>query len=93
MTLAVTTLAPIRRGRIQLARVRLGLDAALLAAAVGVCAVLLFDGGLEALIGASLGVAFGRKTLVQSAFGGLFAGAIFAGFFHNALASLFSFLF
>lgn len=69
-------------------------DGALLALGLGVCALLLFDGGLEAVIGAGLGALIGARdapqhsvsrSAIAGAFAGLFAGAFFAGFFHGAI--------
>jgi hypothetical protein len=71
------------------------LDGALLAAALGVCAMMLFQGGLEAVIGAGVGALMGARqapqhsvsrSAISGAFAGLFVGAFFAGFFHDAIA-------
>jgi hypothetical protein len=83
-----------------IARVRersVALDLALLLAALGIAGVLVFQGGLEALIGAAVGALLGLHSAnwpnarlagaIAGAFAGLFAGALFAGFFHDALVS------
>jgi hypothetical protein len=70
------------------------LDATLLIIAMGVCGVLFFDGGLEAMIGSALGAAIAiRKTaspaaLCSGAFAGLWIGAMFAGFFHEPIVAV-----
>jgi hypothetical protein len=65
------------------------LDATLLAVAIGICFALLLDGGFEALIGAFIGFAVsarrGLTACLSGAFAGLFTGALFAGFFHQAV--------
>ncbi|MBN8606652.1 MAG: hypothetical protein J0L81_07025 [Caulobacterales bacterium] len=66
-------------------------DLTLLAVAVALCGLLFFQGGLEALAGATLGAVLARRhgaPLIAGAFAGLFAGALFAGFFHGALVNL-----
>ena len=90
LTPTLTGPAPhtVTRGRWRRTRA-VALDAVVLAVALGLCLVLLFDGGLEALIGAFIGFAVsaqrGLASSVSGAFAGLFAGALFAGFFHQAL--------
>ena len=71
-------------------------DGVLLALGLGVCALMLFQGGLEAVIGAGLGALIGARgapdhsvsrSAMAGAFAGLFAGAMFAGFFHGAIVA------
>jgi hypothetical protein len=72
------------------------LDAALLLICLSVAGLMFFDGGAEALGGAAAAAAIGARTgygvsarrVFSAAFAGLFAGALFAGFFHNALTAL-----
>ena len=90
MTLATTTSATRPRS-LGLARDGYALDLALLALAAALCIVLFFEGGLEALIGAGLGVLLSARTAkaaLLGAFAGLFIGALFAAFLHSALAAL-----
>jgi hypothetical protein len=93
-TLAGTPPRPALRRRWRFAHILL--DLVVLAVGVGLCGFLLFDGGLEALIGAGLGAVLSARNAtthtarnaVSGALGGLFAGAMFAGFFHNAIEAL-----
>lgn len=66
-----------------------GVDLAMLALMIALCFAFLLQGGFETLIGGALGaLAASRRGLVSTlsgAFAGLFAGALFAGFFHQAL--------
>jgi hypothetical protein len=90
MTLATTTSAPSPR-RLRLARTGYSLDLTLFVIAATICAALFFHGGLEALIGAGVGAFFSArnaKAALSGAFAGLFVGALFAAFFHNALTAL-----
>ena len=98
MTLATAsgTTSLRRVGLRREARIALGLDALMMAASLAACAALFSTGGLEAFIfmlgGAALGARnAGRGSRVQAAysggFAGLFVGAVFAAFFHNALAA------
>jgi membrane associated rhomboid family serine protease len=90
MTLATTTSAPSPR-RLRLTRTGYALDLTLFVIAAALCAALFFQGGFEALIGAGLGAFFSArnpKAAISGAFAGLFAGALFAAFFHDALAAL-----
>lgn len=92
MTLATTTTVSHPR-RLRLARQGYALDLTLFAIAATICAALFFQGGLEALIGAGLGAVFSTrnaKAALSGALAGLFAGAMFAAFFHGALAALLS---
>ncbi|MBC7769938.1 MAG: hypothetical protein H7124_14235 [Phycisphaerales bacterium] len=68
----------------------LTLDTFILAAALAVCAVLFSQGGLEAMLGAFVGaiLAWREGQAVSGALAGLFAGTMFAGFFHGAIAAL-----
>lgn len=94
MTLAtVTETTSLRRTR----RFALSFDALLMAASLAVCGALFTRGGLEAFVFAAIGAALGGRHAIQGArlraiysgaFAGLFAGALFAAFFHNALAAL-----
>jgi uncharacterized protein YcfJ len=72
----------------------IALDMAILAATAALCAVFFVDGGLEALLGGMIGAAIGARAgnggIVSGALGGLFVGTMFAGLFHEALASLVS---
>jgi hypothetical protein len=98
MTLATVT-ETTRPRRIRLRRterVALSLDAVLMAASLAVCGVLLADGGLEAFAGAFIGALAAAKhaprggrlqAAYSGGFGGLFAGALFASFFHGAFAA------
>jgi len=66
-------------------------ELSVLAAAVAVCGALWFQGGAEALISALVGAFIGRRSdPISGAFAGLFIGALLAGFFHGALAALWS---
>ncbi len=94
MTLAtVTETTSPRRAR----RFALSFDAFLMAASLAVCAALLTQGGLEAFIFAAAGAVVGARRAIRGvrlpamysgAFAGLFVGAVFAAFFHQALAAL-----
>lgn len=76
----------------------IALDAGLLCAALTCAGLLVYQGGLEALIGACIGAILGARTAqwrnarltgaISGAFSGLFAGALFTGFFHGAVAAL-----
>lgn len=94
MTLATVsgTTSP-RRTR----RFALSFDAFLMAASLAMCAALFTQGGLEAFVFATGGAALGARHAIRGArlaamysgaFAGLFGGALFAAFFHNALAAL-----
>jgi hypothetical protein len=100
-------LAPTLAGRSPRAALRLRrsatargsvLDATLLLVAIGLCGLLFFEGGLEALIGSAAGAAVAvRRTaapslLCSGAFAGLWIGAIFGGFFHAPIVTLVSHL-
>ena len=98
MTLAtVTETTRSRRFRARRAeRVKLGVDALLMSASLAVCGALLARGGLEAFIGAAAGALIAarrapRGKRMQAAysggFAGLFAGALFASFFHGAFVA------
>jgi len=98
MTLATATeMTRPRRVRLKRSgRLALSLDAFLMAASLWVCALLFAQGGLEASLFAAIGAFFGarqapRGTRLTGAysggFAGLFAGALFAGFFQDALAA------
>lgn len=70
------------------------LDAALLGLAGAACFAFIFQGGLEALLGALIGAVIstrGERGLAASAasgaFAGLFIGLMFAGFFHEPIAA------
>jgi hypothetical protein len=79
------------------------LDLMLFVVFAGVAGAFLFEGGLEALIGAAAGSALSLRnahwrnarvaSAISGAFAGLFAGALFAGFFHGALVALASLVF
>lgn len=90
MTLATTTI--IGESRPRTLRVgRATLDLAILAIAATICGLMFFQGGLEALVGGAIGAALTKRNggpLSSGAFAGLFAGAMFAGFFHGALINL-----
>ncbi len=90
MTLATTTSAtPLRR--LRFARTGYALDLTLFALAAALCITLLFQGGLEALLGAGVGAwlsARNPRAALSGAFAGLFVGALFAAFFHHALVAL-----
>ena len=90
MTLATTTSATPPR-RLRLGRTGYTLDLMLFVIAAALCAALFFQGGLEALIGAGVGACFSArnaKAALSGALAGLFAGALFAAFFHGALIAL-----
>jgi hypothetical protein len=98
MTLATASeTTATRRLRLRRAeRVTLGLDAVLMAVSLGVCVALFASGGLEASLFALTGAAISarrapRGMQMQRAysggFAGLFVGAVFAAFFHGALAA------
>lgn len=99
MTLATAT-ETTRLRRVRLKRARqpgLRLDALALACSLGVCAVFLAEGGLEALVFMLCGTALGAKGAAASArwqaafsgaLAGLFVGALFAAFFHASLLAL-----
>lgn len=90
MTLATTTSATTPRG-LRFARTGYTLDLMLFVLAAALCIALLFQGGLEALIGAGVGAWFSARNpraALSGALAGLFVGALFAAFFHDALASL-----
>jgi hypothetical protein len=90
MTLATTTI--ISESRPRAANLgHVALDLAILAIAAMICGLLFFQGGFEALVGAGIGAALAKRNgspMSSGAFAGLFAGAMFAGFFHGALVSL-----
>jgi hypothetical protein len=77
-----------------------GLDLTLFIVFAGIAGAFFFEGGMEALIGASIGSFFGLRSAhwrkarvsgaISGAFAGLFAGALFAGFFHGAVVALLS---
>lgn len=95
MTMAPTLAGPPRtlRRPFLLSFRGMALDAALFVAAAGVCVALYAEGGIEALAGAAVGAAIqphNPRTRLAGAFAGLFAGAMFAAFFHNALISALS---
>ncbi|MGE0828420.1 MAG: hypothetical protein AB7O04_03600 [Hyphomonadaceae bacterium] len=90
-----TSAMPTRAPRAALPE--LALDAAIFAAAFGVCAALASSGGLWAILAALLSAAFAarrgktqtplaRRTL-SGAFIGLWIGMILAGFFHAGLVN------
>ncbi|WP_135210636.1 hypothetical protein [Vitreimonas flagellata] len=88
MTLATTTSATTG---LRLARTGYTPDLMLFVLAVALCIALLFQGGLDALIGAGVGAWFSARnprTALSGAFAGLFVGALFAAFFHDALTAL-----
>lgn len=92
MTLATTTIIGESRPRIANLG-RIALDVAILAIAAAICGLMFFQGGLEALVGSVIGAVLAKRhgaPLSSGAFAGLFAGAMFAGFFHGALVSLIS---
>lgn len=71
------------------------LDAVLLGFAAAACLAFIFQGGLEALLGALIGVVVSargerglRPSAMSGAFAGLFIGLIFAGFFHDPIEAL-----
>jgi hypothetical protein len=90
MTLATTTSIGESRPRaVNLGQV--ALDVAILAIATAICGLMFFQGGFEALVGSAIGAALAKRNgapLSSGAFAGLFAGAMFAGFFHGALIGL-----
>lgn len=93
MTLAVAD--RVNKSRFRLRRTQsaqgVWLDLVIFLVATAFCVAFLFEGGLEALIGAALGALIAsRRQAVQGAFAGLFTGCLFAGFFHSALAALFA---
>ncbi|MEZ5960692.1 MAG: hypothetical protein R3C30_09765 [Hyphomonadaceae bacterium] len=99
MTLATTAeIARPRRVRLNRAkRFALGLDALLMAGSLGVCIALITQGGLEAAFFAIAGALISARKaprnerLAQASsggFAGLFVGALFAAFFHNAFVGL-----
>ena len=95
MTLVTVSEArrPRRMRMRRFGRISVGLDALVLVFSLSICVALLDDGGAEALAAAFAGAVIGARQashgVVSGAFGGLFAGALFAGFFHGALAALF----
>ncbi len=101
MILASTLANDSARPRSSSVRSRnIALDGVLLAGFAAMAAALFFEGGLEALIGASAGAILGARgavwpnarlpSAISGAFAGLFAGALFAGFFHGALVNALS---
>ncbi|MCX7358113.1 MAG: hypothetical protein NT015_08235 [Alphaproteobacteria bacterium] len=94
MTLAtVPETTSLRRTR----RFAISFDALLMAVSLAVCAALFTQGGLEAFVFAAGGAALGAghaisgprlRAAYSGAFAGLFVGAVFAAFFHTALAAL-----
>lgn len=94
MTIATVTETTSLRRASQLA---LSFDAFLMAASLAVCTALFAQGGFEAFVFAiaggvmsARGAALGSRlrTFYSGAFAGLFAGAVFAGFFHAGLIGL-----
>jgi len=91
MTLANLS-SQVGRPRTAAAQSGLFVDLALLLAIVALAVALLWRGGLETLGGGLLGAAIAglhtqrAQAIVSGAFAGLFIGALFAGFFHAALA-------
>lgn len=94
MTLATASDTPAlaRTGRLPLS-----LDALLMAASFAACMALFAHGGLEALLFAAAGAGLGARNAVRGVrlrgaysggFAGLFVGALFAAFFHEALVEL-----
>lgn len=79
------------------ARLALSLDAFLMAASLAFCAALFTQGGFEAFLFAAAGAVFGARNSApglrarraySGAFAGLFTGALFAAFFHDAFVAL-----
>jgi len=97
MTLAPTLNATRSRIRFS-AR---ALDGVILIVFLAAAAALLFQGGAEALLGSAAGAWIGAQTgrwpllerMLGGAYAGPFAGALFAAFFHGAIAALLSQLF
>lgn len=84
---------PLRRTE----RLALSLDAFLMAGSLAVCGMLLGQGGLEAALFALAGALIAARKAPAGArlvhaysggFAGLFIGALFAAFFHDALVRL-----
>lgn len=99
MTLATTAeLARPRRVSLRQAkRFALSFDALLMAGSLSVCAALATQGGLEASLFAVAGALIAARKAPRAerlahaysgGFAGLFVGALFAAFFHDALADL-----
>lgn len=92
MTLTTTmTSRRLRLRRASPARLDLTVERIILAAATGLCVLLFFRGGIEALLGALAGAVIAARagsSLVSGALAGLFVGALCAGFFHGALVAL-----
>lgn len=98
MTMAPTLTGNARASRrsFQLSFHGVALDGTLFIVAASVCAALYQQGGIEALAGAVIGTALQRqdaRTRLAGAFAGLFAGAMLAAFFHDALTSALSAIF
>ncbi|MFN3463010.1 MAG: hypothetical protein ACK4X1_02950 [Terricaulis sp.] len=98
MTLATATeMTRPRRVRLkQTGRLALSVDAALMTASLLVCALLFAQGGLEVSLFAAIGACWGARQAPRGArfahaysggFAGLFVGALFAAFFHDALVA------
>lgn len=98
MTLATATemTRPHRARSKRTRRMALSLDTFLLAAGLLVCALLFAEGGLEASLFAALGAFLSARQAPRGmrvvhahsgAFAGLFVGALFAAFFHDALVA------
>lgn len=94
MTLANTS-AGLGRRRSGVVHSAFLVDLVLLSVIVWFAAAFMWQGGLEALCGGLLGAAAAAqqtprpRASVSGAFAGLFIGALFAGFFHAALADAF----
>lgn len=98
MTLANTTEMP-RTRRVRLmrpSRAALSVDAALMTAGLLVCALFFAQGGLEVSLFAAIGSFWRARQAPRGArfahaysggFAGLFVGALFAAFFHDALVA------
>lgn len=98
MTLAtVSGTTSLRRiGLRRSTRTVLGVDALLMAASLAMCAAFFFSGGLEAFVFAGAGAVLGTRNAARGlrlqaaysgGFAGLFVGAVFAAFFHDALVT------
>jgi hypothetical protein len=96
LTTATETTRPHRMRLRRVARLSLTVDVALMAVSLAICVILFTHGGFLTLLFGVAGAAIGsRQTArggkVQAAysggFAGLFVGALFAAFFHSALAA------
>ena len=99
MTLA-TASEMTRPRRVRLRRtsdMAMSVEVVLLTASLAICAVLAAEGGIEAALFCFAGLAIGARNArrggrwagaFSTGFAGLFIGALFAAFFHGALAAL-----